>query len=97
MSRKYGESVYEYIQYILESKSYMNVRRAIGCLTVIEKYKDSNLLTCVCKQAKMRNVITPSQLKKMFECEKSQNLLFSEIPRSLEGESMLRNSSYYTT
>ena len=40
-ARIYGESAYEYIQFILESKAYINGRRARSCLEIIESYKDS--------------------------------------------------------
>lgn len=91
----YGDVVCEYIRFVLSSNAYINARRAKGCLSVIEEYKNSNFLSSVCKQAKIKNVFIPSELKKMMESEKSQHLLFSEIPRSAEGESMLREFSYY--
>jgi hypothetical protein len=94
-AKKYGEVVQEYIRYVLTPKAYINARRARGCLTVIEEYKDSKLLDYVCSQAKNKRVVIPAQLKQMMESEKTQGLLFNDIPRSNEGDSMIRDINYY--
>jgi hypothetical protein len=92
----YGNVVSDYIQYVLSPNAYINARRAKGCLAVIEEYRHAQYLNYVCGLAKRKKIVNPKYLKQMMEDEKLQGLLFEEIPRSAEGDSMLRSSDYYT-
>ncbi len=93
-SRKYGESAYQLIFQILAVHANLNCRRALGFLSVMEKFSKEGYFNKVCERAKSAKITDPKIFKCWMENEGKvkQDSLF-EI--SEEGSEMTRDGSYY--
>ncbi len=83
-----------YIGQILENSGNLGIRRAQGCLRVLEKYKSQKGFSHVLGKAIAQHVFSPDRLKAFFAEEEGQ--IVFPIVLSLEGKAMGREASYYT-
>lgn len=78
---------------MLESGGNLALRRAQGCLSVIEKHKTDRGLSHVIGLAITLRIHSPEPLRHLFEAEASQNLI--AFPLSQTGKAMTRSATYY--
>ncbi|MFZ4618417.1 MAG: IS21 family transposase [Rectinemataceae bacterium] len=90
----YGPQTAHYIRLMLEDGRNLAIRRAQGCLSVIEKYRHSSGFSHVIGQAIAGRVFMPPRLKALFETESIQNII--PFPISEAGKAMGRDAGYYT-
>jgi len=93
-AQRLGSQVEQYIRLMLESGGNLALRRAQGCLAVIEKHKTDRGLSHVIGQAITLRIHSPEPLRHLFEAEASQNLI--SFPLSQTGKAMTRSAKYYT-
>jgi hypothetical protein len=79
---------------MLESGGNLALRRAQGCLAVIEKHKADRGLSHVIGQAISLRIHSPEPLRRLLEEEATQRLI--AFPLSQTGKAMTRNADYYT-
>ena len=72
----------------------LTLRRAQGCLTVIEQHQHDTGFTHVLARALAEQTILPAQLKALFTREASHHVL--PFPVSETGKAMVRRADYYT-
>jgi len=89
----YGPQTAHYIRLMLEDGRNLAIRRAQGCLSVIEKYSHLAGFSHVIGQAIAEHVFMPARLKFLFETESTQNLI--PFPISEAGKAMARDAGYY--
>lgn len=83
----------QYIRAMIESGGNLALRRAQGCLELIELNKNLPGLSHVLGQAIAQRVYVPKRLRILFDIEANQNLL--PFPVSEMGKAMTRDASYY--
>lgn len=89
----YGPQVATYLRLMLEDGRNLAIRRAQGCLGIIEKYHTIPGLSHVIGQAIAGHIFIPARLKLLFETESHQNLI--PFPISQAGMAMSRDAGYY--
>ena len=90
----YGPQVATYIRLMLEDGGNLAIRRAQGCLGIIEKYQYIPGLSHVIGQATAGGEFIPARLKLLFETESHQNTI--PFPISAAGKAMSRDAGYYS-
>jgi transposase len=90
----YGPQTAHYVRLMLEDGRNLAIRRAQGCLSVIEKHRHISGFSHVIGQAIAGRVFMPARLKVLFETESVQNII--PFPRSEAGKAMGRDVGYYT-
>jgi transposase len=90
----YGPQAAHYIRLMLEDGRNLAIRRAQGCLSVIEKNRHISGFSHVIGQAIAGRVFMPARLKVLFETESAQNII--PFPISEAGKAMGRDVGYYT-
>jgi len=86
----YGSGTKQLVESILHPHAFLNARRALGILSTVEKYRELPLLQDVCFRAADRRVTSPKQLTILLEDEKKQQVFDFDVPRSPEGDRMVR-------
>jgi transposase len=90
----YGPQVAIYIRLMLEDGRNLAIRRAQGCLGVIENYRSLSGLSHVIGQAIAGRIFIPARLKLLLETESHQNTI--QFPISAAGKAMSRDAGYYS-
>ena len=93
-AQRLGSQVEQYIRTMLESGGNLALRRAQGCLAVIEKHKADRGLSHVIGQAITLRLHSPESLRRLLEDEAAQRLI--AFPLSQTGKAMTRSAKYYT-
>lgn len=83
-----------YISLMLETSGNLGIRRAHGCLDILDSKKSTQGFSHVVGQAIARKVFIPARLKILFSAEACQNLI--PFPLSERGKAMGREAGYYT-
>jgi transposase len=84
-----------YIRAIIVDQGNLGLRRAQGCLTILEKSKHHPDFAGIMEHAIAYHIFIPARLRAMFEVPKTgQNLL--PFPISDLGKAMARSATYYT-
>jgi len=91
---KYGPQTAHYVRLMLEDGRNLAIRRAQGCLSVIEKHRHSAGFSHVIGQAIAARVFMPARLTVLFETESTQKII--PFPISEAGMAMGRDVGYYT-
>jgi transposase len=96
VKKAYGISAQagSYIQSIIESGGNLSLRRAQGCLALIEKHRCDRGLSHVLGMAHAERIAIPDRLRVLFEAEAAQNVLPFVISET--GRAMTRGADYYT-
>lgn len=90
----YGPQTAHYVRLMLEDGRNLDIRRAQGCLSVIERHRHIPCFSHVIGQAIAWRVFMPSRLKVLFETESTQKMI--PFPISEAGKAMGRKVGYYT-
>jgi transposase len=93
-AQRLGSQVEGYIRSMLESGGNLALRRAQGCLAVIEKHKADCGLSHVIGQAIALRLHSPEALRRLLEEDATQRLI--AFPLSYTGKAMTRSAEYYT-
>jgi len=93
-AQRMGSQVEHYIRSMLESGGNLALRRAQGCLAVVEKHKADRGLSHVIGQAISLRIHSPEPLRRLLEEEATQRLI--AFPLSQTGKAMTRSAEYYT-
>ena len=83
-----------YIRAMLSEQGNLGIRRAQGCLAVLERHRQYPGFERVLRQAEAQRIFIPSRLRALFEVPDTLNLL--PFPVSDLGKAMARNATYYT-
>jgi hypothetical protein len=96
-SQAYGSDATRLIASVLRPHAYLNARRAQGMLEVMKQYVGKPFFDEICGEALRREVKLPSRLRAMLKDEehKASETNAVPLPRSEEGEQMVRDMSYY--
>jgi len=89
----YGPQTATYIRLMLEDGRNLAIRRAQGCLAVIERHYGRAGFSHVIGQAIAGHVFIPARLTVLFEAESHQNVI--PFPISAQGKTMVRDIDYY--
>jgi len=84
-----------YLKTILADQGNLGIRRAQGCLTVLEKAKTHPDFVPIVHQATANRVFLPSRLRALFEPSAVDPTLLA-FPVSDRGKAMARSASYYS-
>ena len=83
-----------YIRAMLSEQGNLGVRRAQGCLAILERHAQHPGFERILRQAETQRVFIPRRLRALFEASAALNLL--PFPVSDLGKAMARNATYYT-
>jgi len=83
-----------YIRAILSEQGNLGIRRAQGCLAILERHAQHPGFERILRQAETQRVFIPRRLRALFEAPDVLNLL--PFPVSDLGKAMARNATYYT-
>jgi hypothetical protein len=89
----FGPQTAAYIRLMLEDGRNLAIRRAQGCLGIIERHYDMAGFSHVIGQAIAGRVFIPARLTVLFEDESRQNTI--PFPVSASGKAMGRDAGYY--
>ena len=84
----------QYIRAMLSEQGNLGIRRAQGCLVILEHNKHHPGFEGILEQAVTHRVFIPRRLRALFEVPETPNLL--PFPVSDRGKAMTRNATYYT-
>jgi transposase len=84
-----------YIRAMLSQQGNLGIRRAQGCLAILEHNKHHPGFESILHQATTQCVFFPRRLRVLFEVPDTLNLL--PFPVSDRGKAMARNATYYTS
>lgn len=90
---RFGSQSAQYLRAMLATGGNLSLRRAQGCLNVLEKYYGSSGYSHVLAGAMTAGVSMPKRLAQLFEDEARQNVL--PFTASERGQAMTRNAEYY--
>jgi len=93
-AERFGPQTGALIRAIIASGGNLSLRRAQGCLSIIERHRDNPGLSHVLGMAIARRIYIPDRLRVMLEAETVQNIL--AFPVSETGRAMARSADYYT-
>lgn len=88
-----GDQAARLVRMMLETGGKLSLRRAQGCLAVIEEHAGDQRLSHVLGKAIAERVCIPDRLKALFSDEKRQGIL--EFALSATGAAMVRGPEYY--
>jgi len=91
---RYGSQAQRLITQMLASGGNLAIRRAQGCLTVIEQHQHEEGFSHVLARALAEQTILPTQLQALFMGEAAQHIL--PFPVTETGKAMARRADYYT-
>jgi hypothetical protein len=96
-SQAYGPDAARLIASVLRPHAYLNALRAQGMLEVMKQYDGKPFFDEICREALCREVKLPSCLRVMLKDEehKASETNATPLPRSGEGEKMVREMNYY--
>jgi len=83
-----------YIRAMLSEQGNLGIRRAQGCLAILERNAQHPGFERILRQAETQRVFIPRRLRALFETPDTLNLL--PFPVSDRGRAMARNATYYT-
>lgn len=83
-----------YIRATLSEQGNLGIRRAQGCLAILERHAQHPGFERILHQAETQRVFIPRRLRALFEVPDTLNLL--PFPVSDRGKAMARNATYYT-
>jgi transposase len=89
----YGPQAVQLIRAVLESGGNLALRRAQGCLKLMEGHRGDHGLSHVLGKAIAQRIYSPDRLRVLFEADAAQNLLV--FPISETGRAMMRGADYY--
>jgi len=89
----FGPQTAHYVRLMLQDGGNLAIRRAQGCLSVIEKHRHIPGFSHVVGQAIAGRVFMPARLTVLFETESTQNII--PFPLSEAGKAMAREAGYY--
>lgn len=88
-----GPQAASYLRLMLEDGGNLAIRRAQGCLALLERYQSCPGFSHVVGHAIAHRVFSPASLKTLFEAEAVQNTI--AFPISPRGRAMGRDAGYY--
>lgn len=83
-----------YIRAMLSAQGNLGIRRAQGCLAVLERHRQYPGFERILAQATTQGIFIPRRLRALFEVPDTLNLV--PFPVSDRGKAMARNATYYT-
>ena len=83
-----------YIRAMLSERGNLGIRRAQGCLAILERHAQHPGFERILRQAESQRVFIPRRLRALFETSDAVVLL--PFPVSNLGNAMARNATYYT-
>jgi len=83
-----------YIRAMLSEQGNLGIRRAQGCLAILERYTQHHGFDEILRHAVTQRIFIPSRLRALFEVPAPLNFL--PFPVSDRGKAMARNATYYT-
>lgn len=89
----FGGQTGTFVRAMLESGGNLALRRAQGCLSLIEKHKNDRGFSHVLGLAIAKQIFVPDRLRVLFEDDAAQNVL--AFPVSEAGKAMARGAAYY--
>jgi hypothetical protein len=89
----YGPQTATYIKLMLEDGRNLAIRRAQGCLGVIERHYGMAGFSHVIGEAIAERIFIPARLTVLFEDDSKQNII--PFPISAQGKAMGRSADYY--
>ena len=89
----FGPQAGTLIRAMLKSGGNLALRRAQGCLSLIEKHSVDQGFSFVLGKAIAEQIYIPDRLRTLFEADAAQNLLV--FPISETGKAMTRSADYY--
>jgi len=89
----FGPQAASYIRLMLEDGGNLAIRRAQGCLALLERYRSCSGFSHVVGHAIAHRVFSPASLRALFEDEVRQNTI--AFPISSRGKAMGRDAGYY--
>jgi hypothetical protein len=88
-----GPQAASYLRLMLEDGGNLAIRRAQGCLALLERYRLCQGFSHVVGHAIAHRVFSPASLKTLFDAESVQNTI--AFPISPRGRAMGRDAGYY--
>jgi transposase len=88
-----GPQAASYLRLLLEDGGNLAIRRAQGCLALLERYRLCSGFSHVVGHAVAHRVFSPASLKTLFDAEATQNTI--AFPISPRGRAMGRDAGYY--
>lgn len=83
-----------YIRAMLSEQGNLGIRRAQGCLAILEHNKQHPDFESILRQAETQRVFIPRRLRALFDIPATLNLVPFAV--SDRGKAMARNATYYT-
>ncbi len=94
-AKTYGEESFKLVERVLSPHAFLNLRRAQGILSVIEKYASIPMFSETCAEALGRNINDPKKMIMLFEDARTQMQLPLYEMMSDNGKKMTRVVDYY--
>lgn len=88
-----GPQAASYLRLMLEDGGNLAIRRAQGCLSLLDRYRTCPGFSHVVGHAIAHRVFSPAHLKILFDAEAAQNTI--PFPISPRGRAMGRDAGYY--
>jgi transposase len=88
-----GPQAASYLRLMLEDGGNLAIRRAQGCLSLLERYQSCPGFSHVVGHAIAHRVLSPASLRVLFDADAAQNTI--PFPISPRGKAMGRDAGYY--